>query len=229
MYHYTDTTAASNIIDRKEIYLTRADHFLDNREIKYGMSILENEAKRSLSEDEFNEFKRILNILSERFKTCFVFCFSQNNNSEKHKEIHGGKILQFEEYFPSELACMSYHAIPEGDGFRLYYTTDIYKLIEGFVIYEQHKQFEIAIDICKTFDENRDIELHIVDQFHFVDVLMKFILLCKEPCFAWEEEYRIALLTNEKWDTQFENIKKNNKIYIKLITPTEIREINNNA
>lgn len=225
LYHYTDSLASDNIAINNELYLTRADHFLDNREIRYGINLLTVAAKKVLTDNDLNNFQAILDALSEQFKRCFMFCFTQTLNSPKHIEIHGNNILEFRENFPVELANMSRHSIPKGDGYSLYYSTDLYKTIEGYVEYELSAQESIASEICQVFKETSNTNIHVVDQFHFIDVIMKFIVLCKEPCYSWEKEYRIGLISNPNWESQFENIRDNGKAYIKLITPTEIKKI----
>jgi len=225
LYHYTDSNASINILNKKQIYLTRADHFLDNREIRYGINLLTEESKKVLTENESKHLQIILDALSERFRRCFIFCFTQILNSTKHIEIHGNNILEFTENFPAELANMSWHSMPNGSGYSLYYSTDLYKTIEGYVEYDLFTQMSIANEICQVFKETRNTDVHIVDQFHFIDVIMKFIILCKEPCYGWEKEYRMGLVSNPSWESIFENIRDNGKVFIKLITPTEIKKI----
>lgn len=153
-----------------------------------------------------------------------MFCFTQILNSTKHIKIHGSNILEFTENFPAELANMSRHSIPNGDGYSLYYSIDLYKTIEGYVEYDLDTQKSIANEISQVFKETRNTDIHIVDQFHFIDVIMKFIILCKEPCYSWEKEYRVGLISNPNWESLFENKRDNGKAFIKLITPTEIKK-----
>jgi len=225
LYHYTDSTASENIITNKEIYLTRADHFLDKSEIQYGITLLTNAAEKILIESDINKFQTIIDALSERFKQCFIICFTQISNSKKHIKTYGKNILQFKENFPSELANMSRHSIPKDNGYSLRYSTDLYETIEGFVEYNSNKQKSIANEICEIFQETNNANIHLVDQYHFINAIMKFVILCKESCNDWEKEYRVGLISNSKWDTMFENSRNNGKIFIKLITPSEIKEL----
>jgi hypothetical protein len=220
LFHYTSSQAAESISQNKEIHLTRADYLIDKREIKYGINIFKKQAENILSNGSKDRFAQILEILSNRFDKCFILCFSNISDSKKHQEIHGDEgLIKFNPIFPTEFAAMSYHAIEFNDGFAFTYSTDIYKPIQGHVIYDYYSQLDLAKEIIKTFNEINKEPTHIVDQFRFVDILLNFIMLCKEECYDWEKEFRVGLIANEKWLPALESVNSKGKPCIKLKIP----------
>ena len=67
---------------------------------------------------------------------------------------------------------------------------------------------------------------HIVDQYHFINVILEFISLCKHPRFSDEEEYRVVLIARNDNADQSElevSDRERKRTYIKLRIPTEFK------
>jgi len=175
---------------------------------------------------ECSSFQKIIMALSDRMRHSYIFSMSHKNDSDHLKEKYGTSIVEFPEDFPSRLGNLSRHLTPSGDGYRLKFSHDLYDLHEGFVVYESLKQQAIAKDICRTFLEISRENAHIVDPFHFINVILTFIALSKRSNFSEEEEYRLLLVAKNNKAKQFE-LERNdgcrNLIYIKLNMPIEFK------
>ena len=220
LYHYTKKEIATKIIERREFRLSRADTFLDDNEINYGLVILRKTAEHTLKSTSKKLFIDILNAIDTTLKKCYVLSLSNDgNNQHLLDEYSDGKtIIKLREWFPNDLMYRSFQYIPNDDSNILHYTSDIYTPHEGFVVYQQSKQKEIAQTICNSFQNLIKSKIDKVDNIHFINAIAKFIILCKVEKYYKEEEYRIALISNNKENNEFD-IEENNRIFIALKIP----------
>gem|GEM_PF-3967157 len=239
LYHYTKNEIAKKICDTKEFRLSRADTFLDDEEIKYGVGILRKLAEHTLKGRTKELFLEFLNTINTMLQKCYVFSLSQVGNSQYLLERYsdGKTVIKLIENFAFFLIGESCHFKPikNGTGNKLYHCSHLYRCYEGFVEYQQSEQEEEAKEICEAFQSLNDHlqanQFHPVDQFHFSRAIVIFIILCKKEKYCEEEEYRIALISNNKEKNEFEE-KENDRIFISLrIAPAidccELMGINN--
>lgn len=221
LFHYTTEKSALSIETTNELFLTRCDHFLDKSEIQYGIVILNQVAKTILSEDERIQLEKFTSKVEQLRGNLYAICFTQLENSEKHKEIYGASILKFTETFTTyTLAGSGRHSVQETeDSWRLYYACEIYQSMEGFVIYEPTQQEKLAKLIILKFQEYLLNGANVVNERHLDEILLKFILLTKHPCFAWEKEFRFGFYTVHEYNSLFEEKNEVGKIFIKVKYP----------
>lgn len=226
LFHYTDQ-AASIGIRRGEVRMTRADCFLDQSEIAYGLAILSEAARTTLGAEEIESFNHVLGALRVRLQRCFVLSLSQDSDSDYLKSKYagnGGAILEFQENFPVMFHGASWHSIPNGEGSgTVHLIADLYEFFEGFVVYDRARQLQLAEIACQTYRNIQSTDTHFVDKYHFIDILIQCCVLFKRPEFEIEKEYRIALIRNQKDMQSFEetiNHEGKNRTLIKVMIPS---------
>ena len=229
LYHYTKRSIAKQIQNDREIWLTRADSFLDDQEIIHGVSILKRIASNKLKGQDLSDFLSLVDQIDSRLYKCYIFSLSSDahNNYLAQKYAHQETKVLFPPEFPMKLAHTSWHAKPNGNsGFSIHHAKDIYKMYEGFVEYEESSKKDIAITIADVFKKFTKQEPHVVDQFQFINLLTQFVIQAKKPTFYKEREYRISLVKIAEGDQPFEETRKNGGRdinYIRLKFPAEIK------
>ncbi len=196
LYHYTTAEAIESISDTNQLWISRADSFLDTREVNYGTEVLLRavEAHEAGSNDEMSE---IVSAVGEALADCYILSLTINPANAYLAGEYGDQILELPENFPILLRATSWHTQPVGDGsFKLFYFTDLYKLNEGFVIYDNEAQTRLATKAVTAFFDllTTDYgEPKILNQIDIVRILTMCIVLFKEKDFEREEEYRVML------------------------------------
>lgn len=225
LYHYTDRVASEGI-SGGELWMTRADCFLDSREIEHGLETLSAAARTTLRGAESVSFSDVLGAVSARLRTCFVLSLSQDPESDYLRSKYaknGGIVLEFEESFPRVLYT-GWHAFPKGhDCSGLHYVVNNYDFFEGFVVYDDSHKRRLATISCQAFRDLLYSEAHVVDTYHFVDILMQCLLLFKRQEFKVEAEYRVALVRKPGVRKSFEQTRGpagRNQAYIKVRIPS---------
>lgn len=134
LFHYTNQTASIGI-RRGEIRMTRADCFLDQSEITYGLEVLSEAAQTSLGTKEIGPFSDVLKALRAKLQACFVLSLSQDPDSDHLRSEYAGKngaILEFQENFPMMFHGASWHTILNGEGsWNVHCIADLYEFFEG--------------------------------------------------------------------------------------------------
>jgi hypothetical protein len=229
LFHYTSQEAASGIRSG-EIWLTRADCFLDSSEINHGCDVLSSAATATLSAQEILSFHRLIDILHDRLKSCYVMSLSQCDSNE-HLRLNyaskGGAILRFEETFPEELVN-GWHAVPMGNGrFSTHQLSDVYDPFEGFVVYDDTRKQQLAEIACGVFRQLYAADAHKADLHHFIAILIQCLVLFKEYYISPENEYRIALLRRRNITEDFEHrrdCRGATIIYVKVRIPDPVSD-----
>ncbi len=216
LYHYTNQQAAEGI-SKGEIWVTRADCFFDSSEIQHGISIIADVARQELNDNVLVVFVSLLFVIRECLKQCYVFSLSLDRDNP-YLTSRYGKGLAFPEDFPRRLFSMGWHSVRnDGNSFRNYYFVDLYDFFEGSVIYDMDSKQRAARLVCEAFREIITPQAHIVDNFHFINILMTCCVLFKETKFANEEEYRAALVSKTANNESFEHSRTNKGRHIRYI------------
>lgn len=225
LFHYTDRAAAAGITNG-EIWVTRADCFLDPKEIQHGLKTLSDAARATLSEPDQKSFFDVLEALHGRLRSCFVLSLSQDGNNEHLRNEYAGNdgvVLEFTETFP-HILCGGWHAVRTSeDSCTLHHAVDIYDFFEGFVEYNDCSQKELARMACEAYRSLLVTDTHIVDAYHFVNVLLQGLVLFKSKSFVDEDEYRIALVQKPGIAVSFEEIRNRGErqiVYLKFRIPS---------
>lgn len=224
LYHYTSKDAATGI-NKGEIWMTRADCFLDSREISHGIDILINAANYYLSGGTNKSFVNLLSDFHSKLKNTYVMSLSQDPQNQYLKNNYAvdGIIIEFKEVFPTHLGATGWHSVPESkDSYRLHYLTDLYRPFEGLVVYDDDLKKELAREVCETYANLTSSMAHFVDELHFENALIQSIVLFKEESYAPEKEYRIALIRKDNSNNPFEKnreYKGKSIFYIKAEIP----------
>lgn len=226
LYHYTTLESAKAIKTNRELWLTRADCTLDPSEIQYGIDILISSAKRTLSKEELEKFIELLNIIGPKLKKSYLFCLTENKNSNRHIDTHGNTLMTFQYDFPELLLSSGrlFNHINTKER-AVTFIKDSFCLIEGKVIYDFDRQNRIADSICNFYKAALVNNMHIVEINLFTDVLLQFIILLKEQCYSWENEYRICIVKTENhtnFDIEAPSEKIVNKVHFATIEFDEI-------
>lgn len=227
LYHYTTLESAKAIKENRELWLTRADYTIDTREIKYGIDILISSAKRTLTQKELGEFTELIDKIEPKLTKSYIFCLTENRNSNRHIDTHGNTQMTFQYDFPELLLSSGrlFNQITSSDQ-ALKLIKDSFCLIEGKVIYDYDRQNRIADSICNFYKEALISNIHVVDINLFTDVLLQFIVLLKEQCFSWENEYRVCIVNTENQNNNFDIKTPSetivNKVYFATVEFDEI-------
>jgi hypothetical protein len=224
VFHYTGRDASIGITCG-EIWMTRADCFLDQAEIAHGLAVL-SEAAQTTLEEERESFSTILEVLRARLASCFVLSLSQDQKNEHLRKVYSGSdgaILEFQEDFPRTLYT-GWHAIPKGDdSWSLHYVVDLYDFFEGFVVYDPAQKRRLAEMACQSYRSLRSTDAHIVDSHHFIDVLMQCMILFKTPEHEAEVEYRVALIGRGEESKPFEQSRSRSgsrrQVFTRVLIP----------
>ena len=174
LFHYTKRLIAKQICDNKELWVTRADCFLDSQEIIHGISILKRIAKKKLKAGDLKLFLSLVDEINNRLASCYILSLSSDEHNNYLAKVYANQEtkIKLSEDFPQLLANMSWHSIAISDsGYSLHYATDIYRAHEGFVEYEPNRKDKIATSIIEIFQTLTSQETHFVDQYHFIDLL----------------------------------------------------------
>jgi len=210
LFHYSDRIAASGIRNGK-IWMTRADCFLDPREIGHGLEVLSLAARSAHSELEGKQFLDALEALRARLRSSYVLSLSLDPESDYLKTNYAGAdgvALEFESTFPHLLYNLGYHAeSQDGGSFRRSFVVDVYDLFEGFVVYDKVRQHRLAAMACLAHSSLVSASSHPVDVYHFINVLVQCLILFKSQEFAAENEYRVALVQQHGITESFEKTR----------------------
>lgn len=242
LYHYTSLNVAESI-SNGELWLTRADDFLDEREVDHGLERLISTIPSSWDEELANSYRSFLNTLRDVLRKCYVLSLSQDQDNDYLVQTYAsadGAILRLPSNISFALST-GWHAIPMGDGFSLHFSNDLYDLVDGFVDYDLDSQNRISALACETFQAISQSTLDaspeaIAEWLHFRDALLQCLILFKEPSYCDEKEYRMALILKPSAEESFEHvreIKGRQSYYIKmflavpLLQGTEIRRLTN--
>ena len=116
-----------------------------------------------------------------------------------------GAILEFQENFPIMFYGTSWHTIPNGDdSWSVHLIADLYEFFEGFVIYDEDRQLHLAKMACQSYQDIRSTDAHPADIYHFIDILIRCVVLFKVSDFKVEKEYRFVLIRNRGGVLSFE-------------------------
>lgn len=225
LYHYTSEDAATGI-SRGELWMTRADCFLDEEEIKYGQTILARAADGCLSGEAYDSFVTFLSEVRTGLEQTYITSFSQDPNNEYLKNNYGKHVIEFDVFFPDKFKYEAFHSVPTGQGsFAVHFFDEHYRSFEGRVIYDEEEQARIASSICNAyFDLIRSDSVHKGDLFHFVDVVNRCLILFKKKEFSPESEYRIAFAYNGTKSNVFEQRRSQDgktRYYVEVGIPLE--------
>lgn len=223
LYHYTSDEASYGI-SGGELWMTRADCFLDESEIRYGESVIEEAAIDALKEPDRSNFLGLLLDVRKQLSLTYVLSMSQDSCCEYLKDNYGKNIIEFSEMFPQSFSYEGMHSVQTGhDSYRCHFFDDLYRFFEGEVIYVREEQCDIAKEICKAYiDLISSEKAHKVDVRHFIDLMTKCLLLFKQSTFSQEREYRLALTHIQGGGNDFEfsrDIKGEDSHYIKVSYP----------
>ena len=212
--------------------MTRADCFLDQAEIVHGLAVLSEAAQTTFKAKERESFSIVLKALEARLHACFVLSLSQDRDNNHLKSTYAkknGAILEFQEDFPMIFYGASWHTIPNGnDSWSVRFIVDLYEFFEGFVIYDVARQLHLAEMACQSYRDIRSTDAHPADIYHFIDILMRCMVLFKVPSFNAEKEYRFALIRNLGDVQSFEEAMVHNgkhRAYISVRIPSTDAEI----
>lgn len=217
LYHYTKKETAKKIIEKREFRLTRADKFLDSEEIQYGLRILREIAEQSLEDGIDKSFIDFIDTIGDTLAKCYVLCLSHEANNKYLLDTYsdGKTVIKLDESFTDNLMGGSWQYMPKTNGRNVQYTSNLYTSHEGFVVYQESEQKDIAKKICDSFKNLLKNNFPGVDIINFRGAVAKFIILCKVEKYYKEEEYRIALISNNEESNEFE-IEENNRVFITL-------------
>lgn len=225
LFHYTKQDASIGI-KGDEIRMTRADCFLDQSEIAHGLAVFSEAAQTTLGAEVIEHFSNVLSALRTRLQACYVLSLSQESDSDYLKSAYAGEngvILEFQNDFPSMFHGVSWHSIFNGnDSCSIHLIADFYEFFEGVVIYDRARQLQLAEMACQTFLNILSTDTHFVDSHHFINILIRCLVLFKAPEFEVEKEYRFALIRNQKGVQPFEetiNAAGNQRAYISVRFP----------
>mgnify|MGYP005996033453 CR=1 FL=1 len=221
LFHYTTQEAAQSIQTNNELFLTRSDFFLDKLEVKYGIDLLMNEATKYLKPEYLSLFENFISEIDQLRNCLYVICFTQMKNSTKHKKVYGESILQFSETFTTyTLAGTGNHSLKVSkNSYRMYHACDLYQSLEGFVIYEPLEQVKLARLIVEKFEDYQQNVTNLTNVHHLNKILLKYVLLTKQPSFAWEREFRFGFYSIHDYDSLFEENTGNGKVFIRIKHP----------
>lgn len=215
-HHYTDLNGLIGIVENQCLFASDIRFVNDKAELKYGLELVEEVAKRITNEEN----KSILTFLIDNLENFFpanryIACFSTN----------GDLLQQWQSYARNAMG------VSIGFEFNKNILKDI-KLIPRVtarkIIYNREKQIsliELYINYTLDFFQKKYSDLHnqkvvqIISHF-IVDSLSDAVSSFKHPCFSHENEYRLFYLPkeNDKPSIRFRNNGKLIIPYVKIET-----------
>ena len=222
LFHYTSNENVDSIKQGTELWLTRADSFLDSEEIRYGIEIFREVASEEYNEGDCDTINHLMNRLEEYLQGTYVLSLSSYPYSAHLASNYGNRIIELCENFPILLANTAWHSIPCERGFSNHYFNDLYEHIEGYVIYEKEAQVKLANQAIEAILSVANNEAHVVDIFHIRQLIILCIVLFKQKRYESEQEYRVALISKSSETHEFNverNSNGNNINYMKAIIP----------
>jgi len=221
LFHYTSIKSIDSIKSGSELWVTRADSFLDKEEIKYGLNVFRS-VSEEITTDKDKEFinKYLLNI-EEYLQSTYVLSLTSISSDKYLLDNYGAYVIELCENFPTLLGCTAWHSIPSGDCYTNHYFIDHYEKVEGYVIYDYSKQIEISNMVISTILNMLKKDTHVIDVYHMRKIFIMCMTLFKHSKYRKENEYRVSIIRNTKNPSQDFNEKRNNskKHYIKAIIP----------
>lgn len=197
LYHYTgNREAAKSIGEHGCLWLTRADCFLDDSEVHYGIDILLTAVAEIGGKPGLDLHRAIDDDIRAALRNAFVLSLTDQPDNAFHKEHYGRNIVKFEPNFQMTLNAAGFN-VKEGLNCQVVY--EIYRTLKGKVIYDPKHQHDLARRVTKaivdfsgmTFSEAMDRDLHRVQ---LREMLLTAVVLMKAPSYEPEAEYRICLV-----------------------------------
>jgi len=189
LYHYTPMDAAASITESGQLWLTRADSFLDQEEVVYGSDLLRQAIAESVAGDLKEQLLKAIEFLGDLLRKCYVLSLSSNPSNSHLATNYGKAIIELQENFPINLAYSAWH-ISESN---LYHFQMLYEAAEGYVVYDRAEQLQIARKAAFALQSLISPNAAEVDVFHMHHLLIKCIMLFKDASYSPEEEYRVVL------------------------------------
>ncbi len=223
LFHYTSMGAINFMKNSSLLWITRSDSFLDESKIRFGLGIIRHASDGILKPSERKVIETFLSGIWEILKQSYIFSLTNNASNQYLLENYGNSIVQFKEGLPREILGTGWHSIPHGDSYSLHYFIDLYELVEGYVVYDETEQLEIAKIAVKAIIELSNPLTNIVDIYHIRRLLITFITLFKDCLYREEEEYRVTIV--RKYDktgddyNESRDIRGKNIYYIKSFIP----------
>lgn len=196
LYHFTDRGAAESMGERGHLWLTRADCFLDEREIHHGIDILLTAVAELGGELGAALHRAIDESVRLALRNAFVLSLTEQQDNAFLKEHYGQNVVRFEPTFPMMLNAAAFN-IKNGLNMQVVY--EIYRVVQGRVIYDVDAQQELARRVARALLDLNGMKSEDARQrdslsMRMSDFLLSAIVLMKAPSYAPEAEYRICLV-----------------------------------
>ena len=147
LFHFTDRGAAESMGERGHLWLTRADCFLDEREIHHGIDILLT-AVAELGGDLGDALHRAIDeSVRLALRNAFVLSLTEQQDNAFLMEHYGQNVVRFEPTFPMILNAAAFN-IKNGLNMQVVY--EIYRVMQGKVIYDVEAQHELARRVARA-------------------------------------------------------------------------------
>lgn len=195
-YHYTCREAAESMGEQGCLWLTRADCFLDEREVHYGIDILLKEIAET-GAPVSEELHRIIDgNVREALRNAFILSLADHADNSFLLENYGRNIVKLDQNFRMILNAGSFN-VKKGLNNQVIY--EIYEIFDGKVIYNGESQRELARRVAKAildfhsmkFADAIEKDMHLM---RLREALFTAVALMKAPEFSPEAEYRICLV-----------------------------------
>lgn len=196
MFHYTNRTAAESMGKKGVLWLTRADCFLDEQEVHYGVEILLAEIAEIGERDVAGLYKTVDEHVREVLRSSFVLSLTHIDPNEYLIENYGRDTVVFEPAFQMHFNAAAFN-VKEGLNYQV--VSEIYEHLAGKVIYDPATQRELAKRVARAVLDFEELQFsdEIERTLHLLRLrksLLTAVILMKEPNFEPEAEYRICLL-----------------------------------
>ena len=195
-YHYTRRDAAESMGEKGCLWLTRADCFLDEEEVHYGIDILLAEIAETGASATEELYCIIDGNVREVLRNAFVLSLTGHSDNPYLREHYGRNIVKFNQNFRMLLNAGGFN-VKEGLNYQVIY--EIYQILDGKVIYDIESQRELARRVVKAilnfqsmkFVDVAEKDMHLM---RLREALLTAVALMKAPAFASEAEYRFCLV-----------------------------------
>lgn len=195
-YHYTSQDAAKSMGEKGRLWLTRADCFLDEEEVHYGIDILLAEIEATGGAATEEPYCTIDQSIREALRNSFVLSLTYESDNPYLLNEYGRNIVKFNQNFRMLLSAASFN-VKEGQNNQVIH--EIYEILDGKVIYDIDSQRELArrvVTAIVNFQSMKFVDA-IEKDMHLLrlrEALLTAVILMKAPAFAAEAEYRFCLV-----------------------------------
>lgn len=235
LYHYTSPTGLLGILDSSEFWLSDSDFLNDSSESDYFQDIY-NQANQPIGNTRKEEHFKFNAWMFSYYHTSSYSCPRQTANRTKETRYILSMSLDKDNlnlwsYYTKNAHGIGYSIGLKEKSFEHLFRYDSDEtLLSGKVIYDIDKQKQLLSELCNDYWQLYSNLNHTYQREYLYnkleDNIVRYSVFMKNPLFAHENEYRIAVIRLGVNSTQQRLFREMNGAFIPYITQSiDLRDI----